>query len=98
MNNDIYTDYALLDAQEKEIKAKKEAMRLEILKLMVENNLKAQEHSLGKFSVKKLKTWTYPERIVEMSEQLKAEKALAESTGEATYTESDSLAFTGIKL
>lgn len=95
---DIYAEYALLDAQEKEIKSRKETMREDIIKTMMDQNIQSQAHTLGKFTVSKIRSWTYPEKVIELSEELKAQKALAESTGEATFTEAESLRFTPIKL
>ncbi len=46
----------------------------------------------------RLKTWTYPESITAIYDKFKAAKAKAESTGDATYTEKESLRFTQVKL
>ena len=95
---DLYSQYALLDAQEKEIKAKKEAMRTDIVKAMVEAGEQSITHTLGKFTVSQVKSWTYPERIEQLAEEVKAEKAKAESTGEATCVETPSLRYTATKF
>jgi hypothetical protein len=93
-----YEEYAILDAQIKALEVKKESMRVEILKDMVDKGEDKIETSVGSFSVARLKKWVYPEYVTEMNESFKAAKAKAESTGEATYTEVESLKFNSIKL
>jgi len=96
--SNIYEEYAAVDAEEKAIKAKKEQLRPFIIKKMIEDGLDKIETSLGKFSVTPLKSWTYPEGVIELGDSFKAAKAKAESTGEATFEESPSLRFTPVKL
>lgn len=93
-----YEEYALLDAQIKDLETKKKALRVTILEYMIDNGKERDEHALGKFAVAKLKQWTYPEYIQELEEDLKEKMAKAESTGEATFEEKDSLKFTATKL
>jgi hypothetical protein len=93
-----YEAYALLDAQIKELTAKKEALRDEMIADMFERGVDKEETPYGKFSVSALKSWTYPETVLAIGEQFKAAKAKAESTGEATYVEKPSLRFTEVKL
>lgn len=96
--NTLYDEYAVLDAQLKELEGKKDQLRGLIIKQMVDNGEEAIETAAGKFSITKLKTWTYPEKVIEMGDKFKAAKAKAESTGDATYVEKESLRFTQIKL
>lgn len=98
MSDSKFEEYALLDAQEKQIKEKKEVLRAEILSEMVSEGSQKVETALGSFSVSKLKKWTYPESVTELGEKFKAAKAKAESTGDATYTEEESLRFTSAKI
>ncbi len=93
-----YDEYAVLDAQIKELENKKDELRGLILKAMVDSGEEAVETAVGKFSVTRLKTWKYPEEVLEKGEEFKAAKAKAESTVDATYTEKESLRFTQIKL
>ncbi len=93
-----YDEYAILDAQIKEMENKKDELRGLILRDMVEAGEEAIETAVGKFSVTKLKTWTYPENVISLGDKFKAAKAKAESTGDATYIEKESLRFTQIKL
>jgi hypothetical protein len=94
----LYDEYASLDAQIAGLEAKKEQLRPLILKQMVDNGQEKIETAVGKFSITRLKKWVYPERVLEIGEKFKEAKAKAESTGEATYTENESLRFTQIKL
>ncbi len=94
----FYEEYAVIDAQMKQLEGKKDELRVLILKDMIDRAEEAVETAVGKFSVTKLKTWTYPEKVLEIGDKFKAAKAKAESTGDATYVEKESLRFSGIKL
>ena len=94
----LYDEYASIEAQIKELEASKEQLRPLILQQMQNNGQEAVETATGKFSITRLKKWTYPEKVLAIGEKFKAEKAKAESTGDATFTEAESLRFTGIKL
>ena len=93
-----YDEYAVLDAQIKSLEGKKDELRGLILRDMVENGEEAVETSVCKFSVTKRKTWTYTSKVTELAEKLKTTQAKEQSTGDATYTEEESLRFTQIKL
>ena len=94
----IYEEYAILDAQIRDLTNKKESLRVDIVKEMVEKGEEKVETGIGSFSISKLKTWSYPEKVLEIGEKFKAAKAKAESTGEATYVEKESLRFTQLKI
>lgn len=107
--NNLYEQYALLATTMAKLEAEKEELTLRIIEDMKSRGSTSEAHSLGKFSYVPLKRWTYPERITKLDEEVKkkvaelndtvkAEKAKAESTGEATYVEKDSLRFTENKL
>lgn len=96
--DNIFEEYAVIDAEISALEAKKDELRPQILKQMTDQKAEKIETGVGKFSITKLKKWTYPEPVVELGEEFKAAKAKAESTGEATYVESDSLRFTAVKL
>lgn len=93
-----FEEYAIIEAKIKELSNQKDAIRTKILEDMVSKDEKKIETPFGSFSVSKLKKWEYTEKVSELEEKYKAQKALEESTGEATYTETPSLRFTGIKL
>lgn len=94
----VYDEYASLEAQIKALEAKKEQLRPLIIKGMIDQGLKKMETAVGKFSLGKRKVWTYPETVKELEEEFKSAKALAESTGEATYEEVEQLRFTQVIL
>ena len=93
-----YEEYAVLNSQIEVLEEQKERLRSKILEEMVTNGENKKETGVGSFSISKLKKWTYPERVTKIGEEFKAEKAKAESTGEATYVETDSLRFNKITL
>jgi hypothetical protein len=94
----LYEEYASLEIQAKEIEAKKEQLRPHILQMMLDKGEKKIDTAVGSFSRSKLKKWSYPEWVTKINDDFKVAKAKAESTGEATYEEQDSLRFTMIKL
>jgi hypothetical protein len=96
--SNIYEEYALLESQIEALELKKEQLRPHILQMMIDKGEKKVDTGVGSFSVSKIKKWTFPARIVEMEENVKAEKEKAKSTNEATYEESESLRFTKMKL
>jgi len=97
--SEIYEQYALLDAQEKEIKAKKESLREKILKEMIANKEKKISTTVGSFSVTKGRpSYKYPKWIEDLDEDLKAHKAKSVETGEAEAMITPGLLFTPIKI
>lgn len=98
MENNVYVQYAILDAKIKELTNEKDSIRVQILEDIVDNNVDSVVTSVGKFTVSKLKTWTYTEAVEEKSEELKALKAKEESTGDAEFEEKPSLRFTPVKF
>lgn len=94
----IYEEYAQVCLKIKELTAQKEAMSDTLIADMLDRNVKKEEHPFGSFTIAHLKKWTYPAEIVDMADELKAKKAKAESTGDATFVEEPSLRFTGINL
>ena len=89
-----YEEYAVLDAQIRELTAKKDLIKINILTSMEDQGLDKAETAVGKFKVTQLKSWTYSDYVTELNEDLKARKATEESTGEATFIEKASLRFT----
>jgi len=90
----IHEEYAVLDAKIREMTAQKDLLKMEIITKMGEEGVEKAETAVGKFKIAKLKSWTYTDKVVEMNEDLKAQKATEESTGEATFIEKASLRFT----
>lgn len=96
MNN--YENYAVLDAQIRELTAKKDQLKIEIIGNMADEGIDKIESDFGKFTISSLKTWVYPEKVLNLEEKFKTAKARSESTGEATFTTKDSLRFTSMRL
>lgn len=94
----IFDEYADLEAQIKALESKKDQLRPFIIKSMIEQGIEKIDTAFGKFSMGKRKVWSYPVTIKNLEDEYKAAKALAESTGEATYEEVDQLRFTAGKL
>lgn len=94
----LYEQYAILESQIAALEAQKEQLRPLILTEMIDGGMEKVETAVGKFSITKRKTWSYPTSVVEIGEEFKAAQAKAQSTGEATYEESESLRFTPINL
>lgn len=98
MPKTIFEEYAVLTAQIKALTDKKDDLRDQILEDLSEQEVDTVATAVGKFTVAKLKSWTYSNKVAELEEEYKAQKALEESTGEATYEEKSSLRFNPIKL
>lgn len=96
--SNLFSEYATLEAEIKALEAKQEQLKPHIIATMLEQGIDKEDVGIAKFSLSKRKKWSYPEPIIEMEEEVKAAKAKAESTGEATYEESDSLRCTLAKL
>lgn len=95
---DIFTEYAELDMQKKVIEARIKEMRVKVLAKLQEGNTEKHEMGLGTFSMTPTKTWTYPEELIAREEKLKADFALAEQTGDATYEEKPGFRFVSVKI
>lgn len=94
----MFEQYALLDAEIKLLTEKKDKIKEYIITEMKNKNLEKMKHSMGQFTITHRKSWTYPAHLIEEEDRIKAEKAKSQDTGEATYTESESLTFTAVKL
>lgn len=94
----LYEAYAIIEAEIAALEEKKEMLRGGILKEMIESGADKVDTPFGKFTSTKLKKWKYTNKVDELKEAYTAQKALEESTGEATYEEVPSLRFTKIKL
>ena len=97
MNEQIFDEYAVLDAQIKLLTSQKDKLKVKILEDL-ESEEKTVNLAVGKFTVASVKSWTYTDKVAELEEEFKAQKAKEQSTGEATYEEKPSLRFTQIKF
>ena len=94
----LYEQYASLDTEIKSLTTLKDELKAKIIEDLEERGEDSESTPVGKFTITKLKTWTYTDKVSELEEEYKACKAQEENTGDATYTEKPSLRFTGIKL
>lgn len=92
------TEIGALKAKIAEYELKQDQLKPHIIASMIENGAASMDLDIGKFTISKTKKWVYPEAVVELGESYKAEKAKAESTGEATYETVDGLKYTPVKL
>ena len=93
-----YEQYAILDAKIKALTNEKDEIKAKIIEEMVEKGEEKVATAVGSFTISKLKTWTYTDKVAELEEAYKAQKATEEETGDATYVEKPSLRFTQVKL
>ena len=98
MTTKMYEEYAVLNSQIKVLTDKKDELRDQILADLSKQELESVSPAVGKFTVAELKTWKYTNKVKELEEKYKAQKATEESIGLATYTVKPSLRFTTIKL
>jgi hypothetical protein len=98
MKDNLFEEYAILDSKIKELTNQRDEVKIQILETMVECGEEKISTSVGSFAIAKLKTWTYTDKVAELEEEYKAQKAEEESTGDATFVEKPSLRFTAIKL
>lgn len=96
--SNLYSQYAQLESEIAALESKKEQLRPHIMQMMLEKGEEKVDIGVGKFSVSPRKVWTYPESVTQISEEFKAAKAKAESTGEATFEEVPQLRYTPAKL
>lgn len=96
--SNLYDEYAALDSQIKALETKKEQLRPHIVQMIIDQGADKIETALGKFTITQLKKWTYSDKVEQMADKLKAQKAKEESTGDATFEETPSLRFTLAKL
>lgn len=91
-------EFAILDSQIRLLTEQREKLRDAITNDLAESVEQAVVTSFGKFSITRLKTWTYSSKVTDLEEKFKARKATEQSTGEATYEEKVSLRFTPAKI
>ncbi len=96
--NNSYAEYAILKERIKILTNQAEAISKILIKEINDLGVSSKETNVGKFTISKRKSWTYPEYVVELGETFKAEQIKAQSTGDATYEEKDSLIFTPLNL
>jgi hypothetical protein len=81
-----------------ELENQEAELRTLILEEMLEKGEEKVETAVGSFKKATLKKWTYTDKVTELNEEFKAQKAKEESNGDATFVEQPSLRFTPVKL
>ena len=98
MQDQLYKDYALLDAEMKALEAKKTDMRTQILEGLVSTNQEKVETSVGSFTVAKKIKWTYSDTLKQLEEKLKIKQLNEQTKGTATASESNYLLYHAPKI
>ncbi len=96
MNN--FEHYAQLTAQITALTEQRDALKEVITAEVLASGQKTLATPLGKFSLRSVNTWEYPEYVNEAKETYDEIKAKSVEVGDATCTESTSLSFTPVKL
>lgn len=83
----LLSEYARLKSEEGAIKERLAEIQPEVLELIfgIDEYDTKVETSLGNFTVRKVKTWTYPAAIVEAEDNVKTAKKQAQANGDATF-------------
>ena len=98
MNEDdikLFSEYARLKNEEAAIKVRVAELNPLLLEKMLEvdgTDTKV-ETSIGSFTIRKTKSWTYPQAIENAEDAVKMAKKTAEKEGDATYEEVPGLSF-----
>ncbi|MCK5017879.1 MAG: hypothetical protein KAS32_12520 [Candidatus Peribacteraceae bacterium] len=98
MNNSKLEEYAVIDAQIKHLTKQKDELKLGVIEELIQSGENSVTIAVGQFTLANLKTWTYTPKCKEMEEQFKAQKAMEQSTGDATFEEKSSLRFSAVKF
>jgi len=98
MKEKMYEEYSVLSAQIRALTSQRDNLKDEILIELIDSPEQTVDLPVGKFTVSRLKTWTYTPKVTELEEAFKAQKATEQSTGEAKYEEKPSLRFSEVKF
>jgi hypothetical protein len=93
MTEELYKQYADLDAAIKQLEFKKIDMRAKILETLVSTNQEKVETSVGSFTVAKKIKWTYSDTLKQLEEKLKIKQLNEQTKGVAQASESNYLLY-----
>ena len=93
MEKQTFEAYAKIKHQIKELTAEAKELEQEILPDMIEGGIDKVKTEFGGFTIVNRKTWTYSEKVAELSEEVKAQKKKEEEDGTAKAEEKKSLLF-----
>lgn len=94
MDKELFTEYATIKLQIKELEEKLDPLKEKIVAQIgeCEDPIEIDE---GTFTVSKRRKYIYPKEINDLEKKLKEEKVTAERIGSATYVENSVLMFKG---
>lgn len=98
----LLLQYAELKTLEKQTSQRIKELAPNVLEAVQRYQFEAAEQSpvsiegVGTYSLKFLKTWTFPQEVEELRAKLKEAEVDAQRTGRATFEEKPSLTFTGV--
>jgi hypothetical protein len=87
--------YAELDAQVREITAKRDGIKIKILSAMQEQGLAKVEAEVGKFTVARRTNWKYSAKVAALADKVKVAQIKEQQQGIATQEVTEYLLFTG---
>ena len=93
MTTENLKQYAELKMQASAIEEKLSELKPLILQEMVESDVDKVPTTLGNFTIKKTKKWSYSGAVILLKEQLDEQKSIEEADGTATFTETQILEF-----
>lgn len=93
----IYSEYAELKAQEKELKQRIAGVNKKIVEDMLEKGEDKIPTEFGNFILKELPSWEYSDEVEQLKVKLVKRKEFEEETGIATKTTKPSLTFSAPK-
>lgn len=93
MNTEIIKEYAELKIEEKRVKARLEELAPDVKAEIVAAEVDKLPTSLGTFTIKKVKKWSYSETTKQLEADLKARKAMEEAEGIAEFMVQDQMEF-----
>ncbi len=93
----VYTQYAEIDKQIKDLQEKQKILQAACLLEMEKRKATQIKTDLGIFSVAERKTWTYSEDLKKEESNIKAMKKAEEISGKATCEISKSMRFQKVK-
>lgn len=97
LDRQVFERYAQVKNQIKALETEAKEIADEVVAEMADAEVDTvTDEAIGSFYFTTRKSWEYPKYVQEAEEKYKELKEKAETIGEATYTESKSLAFRGV--
>src|SRR3990167_4511656 len=97
MQKTLFAEFLKVEASYKDICAKRDAVRAEIVEEMQKSKVEKAETEYGIFTIAKRAVWAYTEAVRKLEQRVKLAKVREEKKGLATRTETEYLRFTGLE-